>query len=129
MTHNIEIKVECKGSAAGTLGWFNSILEKSEFVIKNNKAGAPAIFLKTTEDDGRAKYSFLCKKWNQREDPYGYRTTDDGYLCEIPESNFDCHGFSDYPLTPACKKAVEDMISKAKDVFAEWWENDGNSHE
>ena len=49
---SIEIKVECKGSAVGTLGWLNSILESSELVIKNNKIGLPAIFLKTEKQDG-----------------------------------------------------------------------------
>jgi len=128
MTHNVEVKIECKGDAAGTLGWFSAMMARSEFVIKNGKTGSPAIFLKTTEDvkmangENYATYKFLCKKYDQREDPYGYRITDDGYMCEIPESINDCTGFSDYPLTPACREAVKEMIDKAKDIFAEWWE-------
>ena len=84
MVHNVEVKIECKGDAAGTLGWFSAMMARSEFVIKNGKTGSPAIFLKTTDDGGKEKYAFLCKKYDQREDPYGYRITDDGYMCEIP---------------------------------------------
>jgi len=123
MIHNIEVKIECKGDAVGTLGWFSAMMGRSEFVIKNNQTGSPAMFLKTTEDDGKVKYSFLCKKWDKRENPYGYRITGDDYLCEIPESINDCEGFSKYPLTPACREAVEEMINKAKASFAEWWES------
>lgn len=122
MVHNVEVKIECKGDAAGTLGWFSAMMERSEFVIKNGKTGSPAIFLKTTDEDGKVKHAFLCKKYDQRENPYGYRITGDGYMCEIPESINDCTGFSDYPLTPACREAVKEMIDKAKDIFAEWWE-------
>ena len=28
MTTTIEIKIECKGQAIGTLGWFNSMIQK-----------------------------------------------------------------------------------------------------
>lgn len=48
MVHNVEVKIECKGDAAGTLGWFSAMMERSEFVIKNGKNGSPAMFLKTT---------------------------------------------------------------------------------
>lgn len=125
MTHNIEIKIECKGSAVGTIGWFNSIMEKSEFVIKNNKSGVPAIFLRTMNADGTDKHRFLCRKADSTTYP-DYNITDDGYACEIAEGDgYNAYGFVNHPITPACRKAVEDMIDKAKDVFAEWWENDG----
>ncbi len=48
MVHNVEVKIECKGDAAGPLGWFSVMMERSEFVIKNGKNGSPAMFLKTT---------------------------------------------------------------------------------
>lgn len=117
----IEIKVECKGAAVGTLGWFNSIIKDSEFVIKNCKDGTPAIFLKTKREDDKFDYRFLCKKYNQSEDPTGYNITNDGYACEIPEGDTYISGLFNIPLTPACKKAVKELIIKAKDVFAEWW--------
>ena len=123
MENTIEIKIECKGAAAGTLGWFNSIMQHSEFVVKNSNTGTPAIFLKTTEENGKETYRFLCKKWDGRSDPFGYRLTGDNYLCELPESDIGYNGLFDVPLTPACREAVKDMINKAKEIFVEWWEN------
>lgn len=124
MRHTIEIKIECKGDAVGTLGWFNSLMKDASFIIKESKNGGPAMFLKARNkaDTGWA-YSFLCKKATLNEDPFGYKETSDGYWCEIPEGNAYESGFSDYPLTPACRKAVIEMIEKAKDEFADWWEN------
>lgn len=124
MTHTIEIKIECKGDAVGTLGWFNSLMKDASFVIKESKNGQPAMFLKARNkgDNGWA-YSFLCKKAIANEDPTAYNETNDGYWCEIPEGDGYISGFSDYPLTPACRKAVKEMIEKAKDEFSDWWEN------
>ncbi len=124
MAHNIEIKIEHEGEPLGTLSWFESMMANSEFVIKNSKNGSPEMFLKTTNDDGKIDYSFLCKKWNINKNPLGYPVTKDGYLCEMPEGDgYYTDGFANFPLTPACRKAVEEMISKAKDAFAEWWES------
>ena len=124
MKTNIEIKIESKGHSLGTLGWLKRIMERSEFVIKETNLGTPAIFLKTVDEDGKVKYSFLCERFNPNKDPFGFKLTNDGYLCKIPEGDGYVSGLFNHPLTPACKKAVEEMISKAKDVFAEWWEND-----
>ncbi len=129
METSIEIKIECKGHAVGTLGWFNSVMANSEFVIKNSQKGTPAMFLKTTDKEGKVKYSFLCEKYNPKKDPFGYKITSDDYACEIPTGDGYVSGLFDFPLTQACKKAVEEVIIKAKDIFAEWWENDGNSIE
>ena len=123
MKTNVEIKIECKGEAVGTLGWFNSIMNKSEFIIKNSNTGNPAIFLKTNEDEGKVTYRFLCKKWDKKTDPFGYRLTSDEYLCEVAESRLDGGGLFNIPLTPACKQAVEEVIQTAKEVFKEWWES------
>ena len=71
MKTSIEIKVECKGDAVGTLGWLNSMLEKSEMVIKNSKNGLPEIFLKTEKPDGTFEYRFLCRKATYDAE-YGY---------------------------------------------------------
>lgn len=123
MKTNVEIKIECKGEAAGTLGWFNSIMNKSEFVIKNSSNGAPAIFLKTLEDDGKVTYRFLCKKWDNKTNPVGYKLTSDDYLCEVAEDSPIGDGLFNFALTPACRQAVVDMIDTAKEIFKEWWES------
>jgi len=123
MKTNVEIKIECKGEAVGTLGWFNSIMNKSEFIIKNSNTGTPAIFLKTVEEDGKVTYRFLCKKLDNKTNPLGYRLTSDDYLCEVVDNSPIGDGLFGVPLTPACKQAVEDMITTAKEVFKEWWES------
>jgi hypothetical protein len=124
MKQLIEVKIENKGHMLGTLGWFNEIMNKSEFVIKETTEGTPAMFLKTTDDDGKVKYSFLCKKFSDNKDPFGFRLTSDYYLCKIAESHGYVTGLFNFPLTPACKKAVEEMIMRAKDAFKEWFESD-----
>ena len=123
MKTNVEIKIECKGEAVGTLGWFNSIMNKSEFIIKNSNTGNPAIFLKTVEEDGKVTYRFLCKKLDNKTNPLGYRLTSDDYLCEVVDNSPIGDGLFGVPLTPACKQAVEDMITTAKEIFKEWWES------
>lgn len=125
MKTSIEIRIENKGHMLGTLGWFKEIMNRSEFVIRETTKGTPAIFLKTTDDDGKVKYSFLCEKFNDNKDPFGLKLTGDGYLCEIAEGNDYVTGLFNFPLTPACKKAVEEMIMRAKEAFKEWFESDG----
>lgn len=83
------------------------------------------MYLKTVDDKGDVKYRFLCRKWDGFSDPFGYITSDN-YLCEIPQGRNGVVGLFNVPLTPACKKAVEEFIQSAKEAFAEWWENDGN---
>jgi hypothetical protein len=123
MTHNIEIKVECKGSAVGTLGWFNSILEKSEFVIKNNQTGIPALFLRIKNETG-ARDHFICK--NEEGYHENYLTSHDGkYIHVAAIENDFVYGLFNFSLTPACRKAVEGLIEKAVATFDEWWKNDG----
>jgi len=125
MKNIIEIKIECKGNAVGTLGWFNSIMQGSEFIIKNCKSGEPGLFLKHKNKDSETmSYSFICKKWNQNQDPEAYRIRSNDYLIIYPLNSQYLHGFSDYPLTQACELKVEEMIQIALDKFAEWWEND-----
>jgi hypothetical protein len=122
MKTTIEISIECKGQAVGTLGWFNSMMSDASFVIKESKDGRPAMFLKAKNSAGTGwAYSFLCKKATGYDEPYNYNLTSDGFACEIPESDGNVSGFSDYPLTPACRKAVKEMINKATDAFREWW--------
>ena len=125
MKTQIEIKIEDKGAATGTLGWFKKLMENSELVIRKNANGTPGMYLKTVDDKGDVKYRFLCRKWDGFSDPFGYITSDN-YLCEIPQGRNGVVGLFNVPLTPACKKAVEEFIQSAKEAFAEWWENDGN---
>ena len=122
MKNVIEIKIECKGDAAGTLGWFNSIMQKSELVIKNCKDGEPGMFLKTPTKDDKMDYEFICKIWNKNSNPDGYNMPfGHKIICVYPEAEYYNHGFSDYPLTPACKAKVQEMINMAIDKFLEWW--------
>jgi len=125
MKTSIEIRIENKGHMLGTLGWFKEIMDRSEFVIRETTKGTPAMFLKTTDDDGKVKYSFLCEKFNDNKDPFGFKLTSDDYLCEIAEGHGYVTGLFNFPLTPACKKAAEEMIMSAKEAFKEWFESDG----
>lgn len=131
MKTSIEIRIENKGHMLGTLGWFKEIMNRSEFVIGETTNGTPAIFLKTTDDDGKVKYSFLCEKFNDKKNPFGFKLigfklTSDDYLCEIAEGHGYVPGLFNFPLTPACKKAAEEMIMRAKEAFKEWFESDGD---
>jgi hypothetical protein len=123
MKTSIEIRIENKGHMLGTLGWFKEIMNRSEFVIRETTKGTPAMFLKTTDDDGK-KFSFLCERFNPNKDPFGFKLTSDDYLCEVAEGHGYVTGLFNFPLTPACKKAVEEMIMRAKDAFKEWFESD-----
>ena len=97
MKTKIEIKIEDKGHALGTLGWFKKLMENSELVIRNEN-GLPGIYLKTTDEKGDVKYRFLCRKYGF-SDPSGYRLTNDNYLCEIPHGRGGVAGLFNMPLT------------------------------
>ena len=125
MKTQIEIKIEDKGHALGTLGWFKKLMENSELVIRNEN-GLPGIYLKTTDEKGDVKYRFLCRKWDELNDSEFYRLTFDDYLCVKPQG-YEENGLFNMPLTPACYKAVEALINEAKEAFADWWENDGEN--
>ena len=84
MKTQIEIKIEDKGHALGTLGWFKKLMENSELVIRNEN-GLPGIYLKTTDEKGDVKYRFLCRKWDELNDSEFYRLTYDDYLCVKPQ--------------------------------------------
>lgn len=125
MKNTIEIKVECKGVAVGTLGWFNSIIKDSELVIKNCKDGTPGMFLKapTVKGDDMA-YTFICKKAKGWEDAQYYDYNENTGIKRVyPVENDMAYGFSGYPLTPACEKKVKELIDLACEQFLEWWEN------
>ena len=126
MKTQIEIKIEDKGHALGTLGWFKKLMETSELVIRNEN-GLPGIYLKTTDEKGYIDYRFLCRKWDELNDSYFYKLTFDDYLCVKPQGYDKESGLFNMPLTPACYKAVEALINEAKEAFADWWENDGEN--
>lgn len=133
---NFEIKVECKGSAAGTLGWLNEKLAATELVIKNTKNGEAGMFareLTGVNGEGKKTYvnTFICKVMNY--DPndtdrwvYEGRRINDTDLYSIrlysDETSF---GFSDIPLTTAAEIVAEDFLTMACEKFVEWWESDG----
>jgi hypothetical protein len=118
----INVIFELSNYPIGTLGWILNIIDNSELVISDRGSELPAIFLKTDNGDGTYTYRFLCKKATEDTNS-SFVLTDDGYACAYPQNSHDMVGFEKNPLTPACKKAVEDLIMDAKDVFAEWWEN------
>jgi hypothetical protein len=124
MKNTIEIKIECKGTEIGTLGWFNSIIKGSELVIKNDKNGAPGMFLKTSTSEGKHTYKWLCGKWCHNEDATLYNMNHNETLFVYSEYNDYGVSFSDYSLTPACKLKVEELIDLAVQKFDEWWVND-----
>lgn len=124
----IEIKIECKGQAVGTLGWLNSKLEESELVIKNTKSGTPGMFLKLKLDNADVKnqfeYLFICKKVLNLFDTEGYQNTSDLIIYVFPEEDGQFYfGLFNNPLTPACTKKVKELIASAVDQYREWWNN------
>lgn len=122
MVNTIEIKIECKGQAAGTLGWLNSIISSGDLVIKENKDGVPAMFLKV----GEKGYYFICRKY-QPSDADGNHARYDKYPNDIlacfPVSNEYQYGFVDYTLTDAAEQKAKEFINLAVEKFQEWWEN------
>lgn len=119
----IEIKVENKGFAKGTLGWFNEILSRSELIIRETKTGTPAMWLKTKKLNSEDfDFEIICKAFLEYSETEGYRM--DGNIAYVYAENRSCNfevGFSDYALTPACKKAVEELINKAVVEFSTWF--------
>lgn len=134
MIHNFEIKVQCKGNAAGTLGWLNEILLNGELVIRNNKDGKPALFLHEKTDlqgierPAEKGNTFICRL-DDDTDPMGYeqcRVNNTDLLCAYVQGseNGYKYGFVDYPLTPAARDKAEEFLSAAFELFVNWWESD-----
>ncbi len=104
----------------GTMDWFNSLMDKSEFVIRPTIHNRPALFLKTSGEN--EEYRFLCtKKCQERDD---VRETEDGDIYPYPCTfgNDYRYGLFAHPLTPAAEEEVENMLQKAVEAFKEWWE-------
>lgn len=129
----IEIKLQIKGHATGTLGWFKAWIEDAELVIRKTRFGIPGLFLhekhnrKGEENKAHEGNSWLCHVATDSDYDTGCRArTINGIKYVYPyvyapgwasESSL-----IDYPVTPACEKAVQEFIDKAVEKFAEWYE-------
>jgi len=124
----IKVRVDGKGHACGTVGWFKDFLANSELIIKYENSESPEMFLRNKDE----KWNYFVCKVNHHDDDEYYDIID-GYACTYPikdyYENSSNSGLFNFSLTPACHKVVQEMILAAKDIFAEWWENDGNSIE
>jgi hypothetical protein len=135
---NVEVKVQLKGNAAGTLGWFKTLVEDSELVIRKTRDGIPGMFLhektnrkgeKNKEHEGN---TFLCHPATGKDQEMGYLDSlinGINYIYVHPTGDFEqtyifgediC--FTNYPLTPACNIAISEFIEKAVEEFAVWYE-------
>jgi hypothetical protein len=118
----LEVKFELSEYPIGTHRWFVNIVNNSDFVIWDDGNEQPAIYLKTDNGDGTYTYRFLCKKATEDTSTL-FLLTEDGYACAYPQKLHDMVGFAKNPITPNCKQAIEELITNAKDIFANWWEN------
>ncbi|HPC13770.1 MAG TPA: hypothetical protein PLN36_05325 [Bacteroidales bacterium] len=120
---DLNIKIEAAENARGTVRWFMDLLGRSELVIKDTESGTPCIFLKTLEAENIIRCSILCKNKAEGDERY-CKSADGRYSYVAPTEKQDTIGLFTFPLTPSCEKEVRELIGKAKDVFADWWEND-----
>jgi len=120
---DLNVKIEAAENARGTVRWFKDLLSRSELVIKDTESGTPCIFLKTLEAENIIRCSILCKNKAEGDERY-CKSADGRYSYVAPTEKQDTIGLFTFPLTPSCEKEVRELIGKAKDVFADWWEND-----
>jgi hypothetical protein len=135
---NVEVKVQMKGHAMGTLGWFKNLIEDSELVIRKTRDGMPGMFLhEKTNRKGETRKehegnTFICHpaKGSEYEDGYrDYIINDIRYICVHPTGDAEQQYFfgediyfTDVPLTPACRTALNEFIENAVETFAAWYE-------
>ena len=126
MENLLKVSVKNCGNAAGTLGWFNSIINDSEIIIRPTKTGEPGLFLhEKHKKDGTERKENEGNIWIcGAESPLGNEGCDNtGIYSHIyVHDNQHCSGFSGYSLTPACEKAIKEFINNCVEKFAEWWE-------
>lgn len=120
---DLNVKIDTAENARGTVRWFKDLLRRSELVIKNTENCTPCIFLKTLETENIVRYSILCKNKTDVDERY-CKSADGRYSYVAPTEKQDTIGLFDFPLTPSCEKEVRELIGKARDIFADWWEND-----
>lgn len=132
MTHSFEIKVQCKGSAVGTLGWLNSLLADGELVIKECKDGRPAMFFHELHDQQgnerpeNAGNYFICKVSTYKDEPelYHLRNINGVNLAATYlEADEYRSGFVSYPISKAAEVKLEEFIYNACEEFVNWWNN------
>lgn len=133
MTHTFEIKVQCKGNAAGTLNWLNSFLADGELVIKNTKTGGVGMFFHSnTKPDGSIANEnecnkFICKAVSNTYDYQEYRYSaigNDNYVVFVYVQNDEYgmnNGLFNFPLTPAASEKMEEFIDSAVEEYTSWW--------
>lgn len=130
---NVAVKVQIKGQAVGTLGWFAEWVKNSELVIRPTRYGVPGMFLHEKQNKkGETNKDHEGNSWICN--PFTYSDFDSGsdirtinnikYACVkpyAPDWSGEYH-LSDYPLTPACENALHEFIDKAVNEFATWYE-------
>lgn len=135
----ITINIKNCGNAIGTLGWFNELMSDSEFLVRKTRDGIPGMFLheKHKADGTERKPSegntFICcpASGSQQEEGYNISKINSiEYIVVQPTSDAKSKyiygediGFTDYPITPACKSKIIEMLEYATEKFAEWYEN------
>ena len=137
MDTTVNVRVQIKGHAAGTSGWLAAILNDSELVIRKTRHGIPGMFLHEKHDatgDVRKDNEgniFICRPamGNQSDEDYEFTKINEiEYVSTHATSRAMIYGggfdisFTQYPLTPACKKALEQFLAEAVRKFAVWYE-------
>lgn len=120
-------EIDREENTPGTLAWLYKTLDYSEFVILRRLTGNPAMFWKIENKvEGIQQYLFICEKLYPDTRKSRYNISKDGYIYISPVETKRKDGLFNYSLTPACKKEVKTIITKAKYAFAKWFENEYN---
>jgi hypothetical protein len=133
MEMTLNVNVQIKGHAVGTLGWFHDWLNRSELVIRNTRDGRPGMFLHEKVDQKgspRQEHegnTFICKPESLGMEAMYYDSLEINnirYSCtHICESDLSSAvSFSNFPLTPSCRLAIEKFVEDAVRKFADWYE-------
>lgn len=130
---NIEIKLQIEGPGIGTLAWFQKLFADSEFVIRNTRFGIPGLFLHVMKNRNGVENKYyegnywLCHVATDSDFDTGCRDATINsirYVFPYVYAPKYSNQFSlfDYPVTPACEKAAEELLAIAVSKFAEWYE-------
>lgn len=125
----LKVTVKNCGTAAGTLGWFKSIIDDSEIVIRPTRTGEPALWLhENHRKDGTPRTEKEGNTWicGARArmltiDDEGYQMKGDYKAINVYDNEYEA-GFTSYALTPACYKAIDEFIDQCVETFAAWFE-------
>lgn len=134
----MEVKVQMKGHAAGTLGWFKAMIDDAELVIRKTRDGKAGMFLhekhnrKGEERKAHEGNIFICSPSSKTQEDEGYNfiaINNIEYIFVQSEGGSEqkylfgedvC--FTDYQLTSSCREAVDKFIVDAVHQFANWFE-------